>query len=236
MAAVAPEIVLLPGLDGTGELFERVAPFLEEYLTVKIVRYPLDPTLGYAGYTELVRREIGRRQVFLLGESFSGPVAVRVAKQLGQQIKGVVLAATFVKNPWPGWFIRWTAHVDPTTTAPKIRNSMLMGSFGDAELTTKVDEIVRTLPRPVRAARLKAMAEVDVRSDFAALRCPILVLHGRGDWLVPKKSMQKAIIMKGRARMVVIPGAHMLLQTQPEACADEIVSFTRSSAEVSYEA
>ena len=70
MAAVAPEIVLLPGLDGTGELFERVSPFLEEYLTVKIVRYPLDPTLGYAGYTELVRREIGRRQVFLLGNSF----------------------------------------------------------------------------------------------------------------------------------------------------------------------
>ena len=147
MAAVAPEIVLLPGLDGTGELFERVAPFLEEYLTVKIVRYPLDPTLGYAGYTELVRREIGRRQVFLLGESFSGPVAVRVAKQLGQQIKGIVLAATFVKNPWPGWFIRWTAHVDPMTTAPKIRNSMLIGSFGDAELTRKVDEIVRTIAK-----------------------------------------------------------------------------------------
>jgi pimeloyl-ACP methyl ester carboxylesterase len=232
----APEIVLLPGLDGTGDLFERVAPFLAKYLTVRIVRYPPDPTLGYGGYTELVRREIGKRQVFLLGESFSGPVAVRVAKQLGEQIKGIVLAATFVKNPWPGWLIRRAAHLDPLATPVKIRDAILMGSYGDAELKRKVDEIIRTLPRPVRAARLRAMADVDVRDDFAALRCPILVLHGRGDWLVPKKSMQNAIIMKGRARMVVIPGPHMLLQTRPEDAADEIVSFTRSTAEVSYEA
>jgi hypothetical protein len=36
--------------------------------------------------------------------------------------------------------------------------------------------------------------------------------------------------------MVVLPGPHMLLQTRAEAAAGEIVSFTRSSAEVNYEA
>ena len=167
MAANAPEIVLLPGLDGTGDLFDRVTPFLAEDLNVSIVRYPQDPTLGYAGYTELVRNAIGKRKVFLLGELFSGPVAVRVAKQLGEQIKGIVLAATFVKNPWPGWLIRRAANVDPTATPAKIRNAILMGPYGDAELTRRVDEIVRTLPRPVRAARFRAMADVDVRDDFA---------------------------------------------------------------------
>ncbi|HXE00360.1 MAG TPA: alpha/beta hydrolase [Hyphomicrobium sp.] len=236
MAANAPEIVLLPGLDGTGDLFDWVTPFLTEDLNVSIVRYPPDPTLGYAGYTELVRNAIGKRKVFLLGESFSGPVAVRVAKQLGEQIKGIVLAATFVKNPWPSWLIRRAANVDPMATPAKIRNAILIGPYGDAELTRRIDEIVRTIPRPLRAARFRAMADVDVRDDFGALRCPVLALHGRDDWLVPKKSMQNAIITKGGARMVVIPGAHMLLQTRAEAAAGEIVSFTKSSAEVSYEA
>jgi len=236
MATGAPEIVLLPGLDGTGDLFDRVVPLLSNDLTVRVVRYPQDPNLGYAGYIELVRNEIADRQVFLLGESFSGPVAIRVARQLGQQIKGIVLVATFVSNPWPGWLIRWAARIDPKTTPAKIRDAILMGSYGDAELTKMVDEIVRTLPRPVRAARLRAVAEVDVRQDFADLHCPILVLHGRDDWLVRKSPMQKAVGEKGGARMIVIPGAHMLLQTRAEAAAGEIVFFSRSSAEIRYEA
>ena len=68
----------------------------------------------------------------------------------------------------------------PQRRPPRSGTAILMGPYGDAELTRKVDEIVRTLPRPLRAARFRAMAEVDVRDDFAALRCPILVLHGRG--------------------------------------------------------
>ncbi len=236
MASGAPEIVLLPGLDGTGELFERVARLLAPHLDVKIVRYPQDPTLGYAGYVELVRNEIGSRPVFLLGESFSGPVAVRVATQLKGQIRGVVLAATFVKNPWPSWLIRRAARVDPETTPVGLRDRILMGTYGDAELVAKVDEIVRNLSRPVRAARLRAVADVDVRQDFARLDCPILVLHGRSDWLVRKSLMQRAVSDKGGARMIVIPGAHMLLQTRAEEAASEIVHFTKSSMEIHYEA
>lgn len=236
MTSGTPEIVLLPGLDGTGDLFDRLEDKLSPELSVKIIRYPEDPTLGYAGYVELVRNEIGSRSVYLLGESFSGPVAILIAAQLGRQVKGIVLAATFVKNPWPQWLIRRAVRVDPRTTPPKLRNAILMGSYGDPELVRRVDDIVRTLPRPVRAARLRAMAEVDVRTDFARLACPILVLHGRSDWLVRKSPMQKAVSEKGRARMIVIPGAHMLLQTRPVESAAEIIHFTKSPAEAHYEA
>jgi pimeloyl-ACP methyl ester carboxylesterase len=235
MAASAAEIVLLPGLDGTGDLFARLSPLLAEQLTVSTVRYPNDPMLGYAGCAELARKMIGQRQVFVLGESFSGPVAVMVAKQLRDQIRGIVLAATFVENPWPGWIIRAAARARPQHIPRKMRDAILMGSFGDPELSSKVDEITRALPRPVRAARLRAVAEVDVRPDFAALRCPILVLHGRGDWLVPKTSIQNAIATKGGARMIVVPAAHMLLQTCAPAAAGEIAYFVKSSSEARYD-
>ncbi|HML27532.1 MAG TPA: alpha/beta fold hydrolase [Hyphomicrobium sp.] len=236
MARGAPEIVLLPGLDGTGDLFDRLAARLTPDLAVNIVRYPQDPSLGYAGYAEIVRNVIGKRQVFLLGESFSGPVAVRVATQLGRQIEGVVLAATFVKNPWPGCLIRRAALVDPRSTPPNIRNAILMGAYADPELARKVEEIVGALSRSVRAARLRAVAEVDVRTDFAHLTCPILVLHGRGDWLARKSPIQRAVCERGRARMIVIPGAHMLLQTRSAEAAAEIIHFTKSTAEAHYEA
>ncbi|HVZ03521.1 alpha/beta hydrolase [Hyphomicrobium sp.] len=230
MVAGAQEIVLLPGLDGTGELFERLAGHLGAEFTVRIVRYPNDPSLGYAGYAELVRNVIGTREVYLLGESFSGPVAIRVASQLGRQIRGLLLAATFLKAPWPGWLLRRASRVDPETTPPKIRDTILMGPYGDPELRQKVNEIVRNLSRPVRAARLRAVAEVDVRDDFAKLSCPILALHGRDDWLVSKTAMQKAICRKGGARMIVFPAAHMLLQTGAADAAAEIIAFAKSSA------
>ena len=232
----APEIVLLPGLDGTGDLFDRVVPHLARAFRVNVVRYPQDPTLGYAGYVELVRREIGSRPVYVLGESFSGPIAVLVATQLREQVQGIVLAATFIKNPWPQWFMRRAARVDPRATPRNLRDAMLMGSYSDQELRNKVEQIVSALSRPVRAARLRAAAEVDVRRDFMRLECPVLALHGRADWLVRKSPMQRAIGEKGRARMIVFPAAHMLLQTRPAEAATEIIEFTRSSAEENYEA
>jgi pimeloyl-ACP methyl ester carboxylesterase len=237
MAGREQEIVLLPGLDGTGDLFERVAPHLATEFNVTIVRYPNDPSLGYAGYVELARNAIGARQIFLLGESFSGPVAIRVAAQLGPQIKGLVLAATFVRSPWPRWLVQRASRVDPEATPKKLRDAVLMGAYGDRELAEKVDEIVRTLPRAVRTARLRAVAEVDVRQDFAALSCPILALHGRADWLVPMIAMQNAICRKGGARMIVFPAAHMLLQTCAADGAAAIIAFAKTSAipETQYE-
>jgi pimeloyl-ACP methyl ester carboxylesterase len=237
MAAGMQEIVLLPGLDGTGDLFERIASHLAGEFTVTIVRYPNDPSLGYAGYAELARKAIGAREVFLLGESFSGPVAIRVATQLGPQIKGLVLAATFVKSPWPGWLLQRASRVDPEMTPRKLRDALLMGPYGDKELAEKVDAIVRALSRPVRAARLRAIAQVDVRQDFAMLGCPILALHGRADWLVPMIAMQNVICRKAGARMIVFPAAHMLLQTCAADSAAAIIAFARTAAmtETQYE-
>lgn len=227
---------MLPGLDGTGDLFDRLVRAIGSDLITRVVRYPNDPTLGYAGYVEIVRKEIAGRRMFLLGESFSGPVAMMLAAQLPAQIMGLVLAATFLENPWPGWLIRRAARVDPLTTPVRIRDALLMGPYGDTELSAKVDDIVKNLPRAVRAARLRAVAGVDVRADFARVRCPILVLHGRSDRIVRKSPMQRAVADKGGARMIVLPAAHMLLQTRANEAASEIVHFTHSAMEIPYEA
>ena len=111
-----------------------------------------------------------------------------------------------------------------------------MGPYGDPELQKKLDHIVVNLSRPVRIARLRAVAGVDVKPEFMRLRCPVLAVHGRYDWLVPMAPMQKAIAEKGRARMIAFPAAHMLLQTCAADAATEIIEFSKSSAEENYEA
>ena len=51
MTEKAHEIVLLPGLDGTGDLFQRIVPLLERDARVTVVRYPRDPALDHCGRT-----------------------------------------------------------------------------------------------------------------------------------------------------------------------------------------
>lgn len=223
-----PEIVLLPGLDGTGEMFARVQALLDGEVRTSVVRYPNDPAFAYADYVAYAKSIIGDRRVFLLGESFSGPVSMGIAHDLGDQITGLVLVATFVLPPWPAWMIRRAATVDPKATPVAIRDWVLMGNYQDAEMKGTVERIVTTLPRAVRGARLLQVAGVDARSKLMQLRCPILALHGSGDWLVPKRSLVRAINGKRGAAMTTIAGAHMLLQTRSAEAARHILRFVHA--------
>ena len=98
-------LVLLPGMDGTGELF---APF-EAKLRVPLVRiaYPATESMDYLQLVEYVRQRlpVGQRFV-LLGESFSGPVAIGVAAQRPPLLAGLVLCCTFARTPH-----LWTRHL-----------------------------------------------------------------------------------------------------------------------------
>ena len=64
-------LVLLPGMDGTGELFFPLTDALGADIPTKIVRYP-DLALDYREHEEFVRERLPRDGAFVvLGESFS---------------------------------------------------------------------------------------------------------------------------------------------------------------------
>lgn len=229
MAETLPELVLLPGLDGTGTLFDRVDRRLAAAGVLAIaLSYPTDPALTYRDYADFVRENIGTRQVVLLGESFSGPVAVMIAARMPDQIHGLILAATFLRTPWPGWLIRSGSKLNPRVLPNRIRDRVLMGAYGDLALAAKIEDIVASLPPLVRVGRLREVSRVDVRADFERVNCPILVLHGDDDWVVPGRQLRAAVRGKPIVQYASLPGAHMLLQTQHGLAASRIVSFLES--------
>ncbi len=99
----APALVLLPGLDGTGILFNQFVEAIEPCVrTRRIVAYPPDEPLGYAELEALTREALPRdRPCVVLGESFSGPIAIRLAAERPPQVVGLILCVTFAKNPYP---------------------------------------------------------------------------------------------------------------------------------------
>ena len=58
--------------------------------------------MGYDELEVLVRAALPTGQrYFLLGESFSGPLAIRIAANPPAGLAGVILCGTFAKNPLP---------------------------------------------------------------------------------------------------------------------------------------
>ena len=229
MTETLTEIVLLPGLDGTGMLFERLQQQLPaDAVCVTVVAYPADPSMTYRDYAALVTAIVGSRRVVLLGESFSGPVAVMVAAAMPDQVRGLMLSATFLQSPWPGWLVRLASRFNPIAAPNSLRDIVLMGRRRDAELSSQISAIVAGMPAGIRASRMIEVSRIDVRAEFSRLTCPILALHDAADWIVPKRQLEVAIRNKRDARVVIIYGAHMVLQTQPRLAAQHILKFVRT--------
>ena len=73
-------LVLLPGLDGTGRLLADFAASFGPAVKVIVATYPPDRVLDYAGLEPIARAFLPQdRPFFLLAESFSGPLGIRIA-------------------------------------------------------------------------------------------------------------------------------------------------------------
>ncbi|HPG62497.1 MAG TPA: alpha/beta hydrolase, partial [Casimicrobium sp.] len=77
------KLILLPGMDGTGRLFERLLAVQPSEISPLVISYESAPAQDYDSLctfvSELLPSLLQAREPFvLLGESFSGPIAVRV--------------------------------------------------------------------------------------------------------------------------------------------------------------
>lgn len=185
------ELVLMPGLDGTGRLFQCFAECLSPRLRPRIVRYPQGECLGYEELLPWVFAHfIEPRPCVLLGESFSGPLAVMAAQH--RNIQALVLSASFLTPPSrrcsPGLIAllkplmgRW-----PNLPDWMIRR-YLLGADAGRDRITMLQEAVSEMNPPVLLHRLGEIARCDVTESFRRLAMPVLYLAGTEDKLVKRR-------------------------------------------------
>ncbi len=225
-----PTLVLLPGMDGTGELF---APFLEalgDQFKTQVVRYPTDQELGYEELLTLARSALPIDEPYVvLGESFSGPIAISLAAEASPLLRGVVLCCTFARNPHPAFspFKNLLALV-PFHWSPSIALSWaLLGSFGSAALRGSIAGAVRRVAPRVLRARLRSVASVDVSDMLATVTVPCLYLRASQDRLVPASASVHIQCVLPPVSMVQINAPHCLLQAAPAEAARIVSLFVR---------
>lgn len=224
------KFLLLPGLDGTGRLFEPFVSRAPEDADITFARYPVDRDLSYPECAELVLSEcLPDGEFVIIAESFSGPVAVLAAANHPRGLVGLVLCNTFVyRASWRGFgLLPWSLLIKMPLSQLSV--GIHLTGFGRA---AEFVGIIRAANKPVlptvRASRLRSALAVDVRPEFAALDLPIMDLRGDHDRLVLGNCARRVMQTRPATTAVTIPGPHLLLQTEPEQCWREIVAFVES--------
>jgi len=226
-------LVLLPGMDGSGDFFDALSRQLPSSWRTQVVPYPVDQPLSYSQLTRLVWAALPEDGPFVLvAESFSGPVAIQVAAAQPAGLVDVVLCATFASNPRPTLsplrrLTRWA----PVWAMPAgLLARWLLGTEANAAWTERIRHAMNKCSGAVLRARAREVLLVDVRDQLANIQVPVLYLQATGDRVVPAKALVDIQRVLPGIRVVRIDGPHFLLQSRPRACAEQIKAFVERPA------
>ncbi len=222
-------LVLLPGLDGTGELFAPLLKSLPEVFAPRVVSYPSDQNLDYTTLVQTVLPQLPRSGPYLLlGESFSGPVAMGVAQQAPHAPAGMVLCCTFATSPRPRWlrWLDWLPSLPPLHgLSPWVLRSMLFGRWARGELLSAMGRALSEVRPKVLHTRLLSVSHVDARSALAGCTMPIQYWQASEDRVVPAEAFQVVKQVAPHAHLLRFEGPHALLQARPDRAAEALAAF-----------
>lgn len=222
-------LILLPGLDGTGDLSRRVADALSAWIDPLIISYPPAQSLSYDRLLEkLVASLPSDGRVAILGESYSGPLAIRIAAEHPERIAALILSTTFPCSPLPQWmrslrFLVRPAFLWAVRWRPFVRFFLLNGAPTDR--VTPVLDAIRRVRLRVVADRIREVAAIDVRGAVRSVAVPTLILSGRFDRVVSRRVASTMAELAGHARLVELDAPHLLLHIVPDRAADVIAEF-----------
>jgi pimeloyl-ACP methyl ester carboxylesterase len=226
-----PPLVLLPGLDGTGKLFRDFVRVLGSDIETQIVSYPKDEPSGYEELEALARAALPKDGTFvLLGESFSGPIAIRIAANPPIGLVGVILCGTFAKNPYPllgkaGPLAAWF----PVKSLPRwVRAPLMWGSMSPDRAPDQLTRAMADVSEVVIRRRIAALLAVDESAALTRIVLPMLVLQAGNDLVVPRAATRWIVKIAHHAQLVEIDGPHLLLQTRPVECAEAVMRFLQT--------
>jgi pimeloyl-ACP methyl ester carboxylesterase len=223
-------LVLLPGMDGTGQLFTPFVAALGCEFNVKVVAYPTAAPLGYEELESVARAALPTEGPYvILGESFSGPIAVSLAASGSPGLKGLVLCCSFVRNPRPAFSgLRSLVAVLPLALAPvSLLGRLLLGRFSTSALQAALAKSLSQVSPSAIRARLQAVLSVNVSAKLSAVKVPVLYLRASRDSVVPASASALVAKLSPRTRVVELEAPHFLLQAAPAKAAQEVGAFVR---------
>jgi pimeloyl-ACP methyl ester carboxylesterase len=203
------------------------------------------PVTGYAlanmaRDAAAVLDELSIERAYVLGYSMGGAIAQEFVRQFPHRAAGLVLCATLCGGPRATYaepsVVRVMCDLDGLSTekiARRIWKVTYAPDYLKKSLEAAEAQMRReiALPTPLHAADLQfqAFAEFDGSQALSQIKCPVLVLTGDLDELIPPQNSPAMAKLIPNAKLVVIPGGgHRVLWEAVEECTALITDFLTS--------
>jgi pimeloyl-[acyl-carrier protein] methyl ester esterase len=227
-------LVLLPGLDGTGQLFADFLTALPNTLTATVVSYPTRRFLPYSELLALVSAAAPQTEKFVvLAESFSTPLALQYAATNPSNLAAVVICAGFTRKPIAGWSRLVRAVAKPwlfTLRPPRFAlEHFLIGASAPPALIQRLRQTLQLVSPGVLSGRVREVLEVDATNHLARTTVPIMYLRASHDRLLSAACHREILRIRPDIVLATIEAPHMLVQREPQKTASLIVAFMSKS-------
>lgn len=227
------QVIILPGLDGTAILREPFAKQLAEalHLPVHVIPFPPDRYCTYEDVQNWVEEHLPVEEPFaLVGESFSGPIALRISLKRREQVWALVLVGTYVTNPWPFPSSLMRPFIRPllfrVPPPPGLIRKFIVASTAADDLMPLFQKVVRQMVKPeILACRLRSCTQVDARDELRRCTAPILQITAEQERILPRNVDD--VIRKIRPDIVDVrlPCGHCILECYPELATPVVARF-----------
>ena len=194
-------------------------------------------------------RKLGLERPLLVGHSLGGAIALAVALDHPEAVKGLALVAPLthvpqhvpapframdIKSDYLRWFVAWTVATPVGIRRGKaILDAIFSPDPAPEDFPIRAGGILGLRPRSffntssdMRAVNLDLSAMVE---RYTSLRVPVRILYGTSDEVLSHQKHGEA--MKAKSSMVsleLVPGGHMLPITAPDVTATFIKAAARA--------
>jgi pimeloyl-[acyl-carrier protein] methyl ester esterase len=223
-------LIVLPGLDGTATLHDDfIQAVRSSFESISVVPYPTDKRLSYEQLEALVRASLPKHgPIVLLGESFSGPIAISIAASPPENLVGLILSTTFAQSPVPFSFaVALFANFLPIRAVPfTFLCWWLLGRWATSALKASLRKSLLSVSVDVLRFRVSIALRVNASAKLPSIAIPVLYLRAGSDRLLSDSSGAHIFSTVPHCSIVEIEGPHLLLQASPLKAASAVSTFS----------
>lgn len=218
--------LVFPGMHGNAVLLEDFQQLAPPQFDVFTHELPSDEW-RYEHLAEHFDGAVSTHQrCMLIGESFSGPLVVKLAARYPHIVSRVILVASFVTPPTPllARFLPWSWLMKFPMSESTVEHWML-GKGHDKAFVNHVRQQVDSAPARTMAGRMRQIIHINATDDLQKLKCPLLYLRATNDRIVPTKCGDRVKELYSECELTSLPGTHLILQTHATEAWEQISQF-----------
>ena len=231
-------VILVPGMNGTPDLFYRQVPLLER--SWRVATYALRDdadsidTLAADLAGAIDRVATSARRATVVGESFGGAVALTTALQHPDRVEALVILNSFPQFA-PQIRLRMAIgglKILPWGAMSVVRRLTAFRLHSRHTHRAEIRQFIALTKRATREGyinRLELLKQFDVRHRLRDIQCPVLFLAAENDHLVPSVAQARYMVDRvPRAAIRVLDGHGHICLIAPDIDLASILDEWRS--------